>query len=148
MFISFYVSGQTTTGVTAGGEIAGSDGSVSYSVGQVFYLLINDTDANSVTAGVQQAFEISEVSALTDNILMTVSVYPNPSRHLLNVNFGDEQTRNLQLQLFDSYGKLLRQKQEVSKITTIDMRVYARGVYFLRIVKNNQVLKTFKIIKY
>jgi len=147
VFISFYINGQTTTSITAGGDATGSNGRLSYSVGQVIYLPVYDVSNNSVTGGVQQAFEISDVSALTNDVQMRLSVYPNPSTHFLNVDFGEEETHKLKIELFDSNGKILQQKQELSKITTINLDVYVRGIYYLHILKNDQVLKTFKIIK-
>jgi len=147
VIISFYASGQTTTGITAGGEAIGSDGTLSYSVGQVFYLPINDTDANSVIAGVQQAYEISEVSGVAQNVKIKVLIFPNPSSHLLTIDFGEENIKNLQLKFYDSNGKLLLNKQELSRTATINMEIYTRGTYYLTVIKNNQNLRTYKIIK-
>ena len=48
-----------------GGNAQGSGGSVSYSVGQLFYLIITG-ETGSVSEGVQQPYEISVVTAVVE----------------------------------------------------------------------------------
>lgn len=149
LFLSFVMQGisaQKAT-VASGGNATGSGGKVSYSIGQVAYA--NATGAGgTVTQGMQQPFEI--VTLGTDNfpeIMLSMSVYPNPTTAMVNLTVGDLDQENLQFYLTDIAGKHL-QFQKISEIETqIQMENYPNAVYFLNVFDNNKQLKTFKIIK-
>jgi hypothetical protein len=76
------VCSQETIPVSAG-EAMGSGGSVSYSVGQVFYTT-NTATTGSVSQGVQQPFELQTLSnpeLITVNL--TAVTYPNPTKDFI-----------------------------------------------------------------
>ena len=64
-----------------GGEASGTGGTVSYTLGQVWYTTLNSNDV-SITQGVQQPFEILEITGLPSStgITLDVSLFPNPGR--------------------------------------------------------------------
>ena len=84
----FSVNAQQAT--SNGGEASGSGGTVSYSVGQVVYQS-HDNGTNSVSEGVQQAFEISNHVGIAEAsaIQLTMNVFPNPSNGLLTLCIKD-----------------------------------------------------------
>ena len=135
----------------SGGNASGSGGSVSYSVGQVFYTTVSGASA-SVSEGVQQPYEISVFTGLKDNaaIDLTHAVYPNPTGGKLTLKM-DATTmpdiKSMIYQLYDVNGKLIRSDQLKEKETSIEMSDLTSSSYFLRILKNKKVIKTFKIIK-
>ena len=128
---------------TSGGEGSGSGGSVSYTIGQVFY----QTNA-SISEGVQQAYEILTVG-IQDQIAvdMKLNVYPNPTVDLLTLNVENYENKKLSYQLYSVNGLLLSRKQITANITQIDMVNRVPSIYFLKITNQNQTIKTFKIIK-
>ena len=131
----------------SGGEATGTTGSASYTVGQ----LITTTTINSngsVSAGVQQAFEISVTLGIEDTTInLTFAAYPNPTVDVLHLSISNFNQENLSYSLFNVQGQLLATKQVNNTTTTIGMQSYAPAVYFLKVTSNNQELKTFKIIK-
>jgi hypothetical protein len=132
------------TGINA----SGSGGSASYSVGQVVYT--TSTGANGTVAqGVQQPFEISEVSGLEEakGISLSVSAYPNPTTDFLTLEVKDFELSNLHFQLFDMNGKLLQNEKITGNQTSIVMSNLITATYFVKVVKGNRDVKTFKIIK-
>lgn len=133
---------------TSGGDASGSDGSASYSVGQVVYTTNTGTDG-SVAQGVQQPYEISIVTEIEEakEISLTFSVYPNPTTNFLKLNIGNYTPENLNYQLYDASSKIIESKKVYTIETSIYMENTARGIYFLKIIENNKVVKTFKIIK-
>ncbi len=138
---------QETT-ATSGGDASGSGGSVSCSIGQVFY--ITNTGSNgSVAQGVQQPFEISEASGIEEaaGITLQCSAYPNPSTDYLNLVVENYKLENLTYQLYDISGKLLETKKIESSETTIAMCNFNPGIYFLKVTDNSKEIKTLKIIK-
>ena len=129
----------------AGGEATGPGGSVSYSVGQVVYTSNTGTNG-SVSQGVQQPYEISVTVGLHETTLnLELSVYPNPTSNYLTLKVED--LSNLSYQLMDMQGKVIEDKKVTAVNTTITMEELAKATYFLKVIKNNQIVKTFKIIK-
>ncbi len=133
---------------TSGGKAEGSGGSVSYSVGQVFYTNLTGEDG-SVAQGVQQPYEISVVTAIEEaiGINLTISAYPNPATDYLQLKVENYESENLFYQLFDLNGKLLINKKVEDNETSIPMNGFIPGMYFLKITDNKKEIKTFKIIK-
>ena len=131
-----------------GGNAEGSGGTVSYTVGQVFYMF-NTAGNGSEAQGVQQAYEISVASAIedADAITLEIMVYPNPVSDLLKLKVGSYETNNLSFKLYNSNGIILENRQIEGNKTDIVMRNLAPGVYLLKVTNNRQELKTFKIIK-
>jgi hypothetical protein len=130
----------------AGGDAAGTGGSVAYSVGQVVYTTSNGT--GSVNQGVQQPYTLL-ATGLNDHpdVNLSFSAYPNPAVNYLNLNVGKQDLKNLSFQLFDVQGKLLLTKKINTAETSIKMEEYNSGNYFLKVISNSSELKTFTIIK-
>lgn len=143
---------QAQTAVTAtGGNASGSGGSVSYSVGQVFYTT-NTRINGSVAQGVQQPFEISVVTGLEEakEINLMVSAYPNPTTDFLNLKVDASTTLSIQslsYQLYDMNCRLLETKKLEGNQTSIVMSNLVTATYFLKVIEGNKEVKTFKIIK-
>lgn len=148
------VSLQAQTSVNAsGGNATGSGGSVSYSVGQLVYTT-NTGTSGSVAEGVQQAYEISVVTALEEakGINLSVSAYPNPTTDYLTLSIDNSVKTNhdlslLSYQLYDMNGKLLQSKTINEAQTHIAMGNLIRASYLLTVSQNNTTFKTFRIIK-
>jgi len=131
-----------------GGNASGSGGSASFSVGQVVYLVHTGT-TGSVAEGVQQPYEISVATAIevAKGITLSVSAYPNPTSDYLQLQVESKKLKDFSFKLFDVYGKLLQEHKNIGTVTQIEMSQYKSGVYFLKVLTNNQWIKTFKIIK-
>ena len=129
----------------AGGEASGSGGSSSYSVGQVLYT--SSTGSNGiVTHGVQQAYEIFVTVGMEEtNINLELSVYPNPTANYLNLKVED--TDKLIYQLYDLQGRMLANAEVMSNSTRINLEGQPASTYFLVVLKENKIIKTFKVIK-
>ncbi len=128
-----------------GGDAFGNGGSVSYSVGQVVYTTNSGTDG-SVAQGVQQPYEISTANGVEESsINLEVSVYPNPTTNYLILKV--EENVGLSYHLFDLQSKLITNDRISQNSTTINMEALPRSTYFLKVSRDNQVVKTFQIIK-
>ncbi len=138
---------QSTISAT-GGNSEGSGGTLSYTVGQVFYQF-NTAGNGSEAQGVQQAYEISVTTAIegTDAITLEIIVYPNPVSDLLKLKVESYETTNLSFKLYNTIGTLLENRKIERNETDIVMRNLAPGIYFLTVTNNRRELKTFKIIK-
>ena len=133
--------------LATGGDASGSGGSVSYSVGQLVYT-INTGTGGAVAQGVQQPYEISAITGIEETgISLEMSVYPNPATKFVKLKVESKKLKKLSYQLYDINGKLLDSEIIKGNETTINMGSLTPSTYFLRVVDNNRVIKSFKIIK-
>ena len=151
VLFSFIIFAQIAIGQNSvnasGGDVTGSGGSASTSVGQLVYAYSSGTDG-SVSAGVQQTFFLYSTSETTEiNKNINMSVYPNPTADKLLLRVDGNEANNLMYQLFDSNGMLLNEGVITSPTIDIQMNKYHRATYFVKVYSDSQELKTFKIIK-
>ena len=132
----------------SGGNAAGIGGSVSYSVGQVFYSTNNGTNG-SVAQGVEQAFEITNFTGIDTpkGITLQYSAFPNPTSGFLKLKVEDFNIENLFYQLYDMSGKLIEYKMVKGNETIIVMSQLVPATYFLKVIQHTKEVKSFKIIK-
>ena len=78
---------------------------------------------------------------------MLLVVFPNPTTSFLNLQIADLKKEQLVYQLTDALGKLIIENKITESSTQINMNAQAEAIYFLKIIQNNQTVKTFKIIK-
>lgn len=132
----------------AGGNASGSEGSVSYTIGQMAYTL-NSGTSGSVSQGVQQPYEIMVLTGVDERlgIDLTMKAYPNPTTNFLTLSHNKSDLSELVYQLCDMNGRLLESKILESGETTISMSKYNPSAYILKVIQNNKEIKTFKIIK-
>jgi len=130
----------------SGGNASGSGGTVSYSVGQVVYTTNTGTNG-SVAQGIQQAYEISVITAVEEAKDISLSAYPNPTTDYLTLEVNDFQRSSLRFQLYDMNGKLLQSEKITNHQTTIFMGDLATATYLVKVIRNKKEVKTFKIIK-
>jgi hypothetical protein len=149
VFYPFVWSVAQQTAATAGGNIQGTGGSVSYTVGQVASLYQGQS-FGSVAQGVQQSYEIFLVTGIAEvkGIALDFQVYPNPVQDFLKLKIQDLTLENLIWKIYDSSGKLLNNDRVSGAETLIPMTNYAAGIYLFSVTnKNNLQYKTFQIIK-
>jgi len=132
----------------SGSNASGDDGSVSFTVGQIFYTSSTGTNG-SVAEGVQQPYEISVIVGIEQarDINLICTIYPNPATDLLTLKVENAADEKLYFQLYDIMGKLLVSKKLIDSKTTISMEDIPPAIYFLKVTDNQKVVKTFKIIK-
>ncbi|MBA7539029.1 hypothetical protein ES705_31307 [subsurface metagenome] len=133
---------------TAGSNASGNGGSASYTIGQVAFQTHLGTNG-SVAEGIQQAYEISVVSAIeeTEGIDLSLIAYPNPTTDYLTLEVKDIEFSNLNFQLYNMQGKLLQKEKITETETQIDMSGLVPSTYFVKVVKDNKEIKIYKIIK-
>ena len=81
----FYDAQQAPLAAGASNQTAA--GSISYSVGQIFYEP-QQTAAGGVTTGVQQPYEIFTMATQENAVQNSISVYPNPVKDFLIVDLN------------------------------------------------------------
>ena len=132
--------------VPFGGDATDGSVSVSYTVGQVA-VQANSDGSTTIYEGVQQPYEIQIIGI--DNypgIVLNAIVYPNPTVGNVQLTINDEQLEG-EVRVFDMNSKFLFVKKIEGENTEIPMSGLAAGTYFVNVVSEKQVLKTFKVVK-
>jgi hypothetical protein len=136
--------------LTSGGDATGAGGSSSYTVGQVVYTTATGTNG-SVAQGVQQPYEISITAGVKETTInLEMNVYPNPTANYLQLKVDASTSlsnQQLSYQLIDLQGKVIENKKVVEAKTSINMEALPKSIYFLNVTRDNQTVKTFKVIK-
>lgn len=76
-----------------------------------------------------------------------VSIYPNPTSGIINVNFDNLINDEMNIQITNSIGQLLFNEKVKTIHSTYNLQKLPAGLYFVNIVKNNKVVAIQKIIK-
>jgi hypothetical protein len=131
----------------SGGDASGSGGSISFTIGQLIYTT-DIASIGSISKGVQQPFDFITLGTDDfDGINLQCIVYPNPTSDFIKLKMDNYDSDKLVFELYDLTGKLLQTQKITEKETLISMRDFLPSFYFLKVTENNNVLKTFKIIK-
>ena len=81
----------------------------------------------------------------------SMTVYPNPTNGIVNIQFTDNNSPITQIHVFDIYGKLLGvvETQNFASLQTaqIDLSRYANGVYFIKAVMDGKTIAVRKVVK-
>jgi len=131
--------------LAAGGKAVGSTGTASFSVGQVSY---KSPEGNIISNGVQQPYEIQTLgkSGFTA-IQLEMKVYPNPTIDELQLKISEKNFTEYTYQLYDTTGKTVLTEKINQEESTISMKNFSAGIYFLDVTLKNESVKTYKIIK-
>jgi len=136
----------TSINVT-GGDISGEEGSVSYSIGQVYYSSYNGKETY-VTEGVQQPLIISitPIDKKEEDSFKVVA-YPNPVTNYLKIEASTYTNGSLSYHLMDLHGRLLQEARIGKSGAQVDVSRLSVAMYLLRISDNGKFIKTIKILK-
>jgi hypothetical protein len=130
----------------SGGNVTGSGGSVSFSVGQSFYTAVSGAGGN-IVMGVQQPYEIYVNGVELPNKPIAISVFPNPTAHMLQVQFTELNPWPASYQLIDAQGRVVQKDNLSGQSDHVSMANLPSGNYFLQVIRNNKEIQSFSIIK-
>jgi hypothetical protein len=133
-----------------GGDISSEEGSVSYSIGQVYYTSLQG-NKNHVTEGIQQPLVISitpidKIDEKEEEIFK-LAAYPNPVTDYFIIEASTYNNRSLSYHLMDLQGRLLKLDRIGKSGAKVDISRLSAAIYLLRISDNGKHIKTIKIIK-
>lgn len=133
--------------VSSGGDASGSNGTVSYSIGQANYITASGS-GGVITEGVQQPYVINVATGIQEtSINLTCSVSPNPTADYVVLSVQKNDVQDMSYSLMDVQGKLITHQSLSGTNTTISMVNYADAMYLIKVFNNNNEVKSFKIIK-
>ncbi len=159
LFIPFVGISQTTqsntdimeTIVTSGNNASGSSGTVTYSIGQVFYTYIGTEPVFNVAQGIQHQEKDETLGnpEIEEPAKAEMFVFPNPTSDFVNISMTGLELESAQrsYRLYDIQARLLKQNTISQDETQVSLANLTPSVYILVVYVDNKKLKSFKIIK-
>ena len=95
----------------------------------------------------QSTYEISTATETPLGSELNITVYPNPTTDYLMLEVGQPDLKGMQYQILDLKGSVLENKNLSNDLERLDFSVFPNGIYLIIIKQENQVIKSFKIIK-
>ena len=130
----------------AGDEFKNADISLTWTFGEPIIETLNNS-SNTLTQGFNQTKIIVTAIGSIAELSYSVTAYPNPASDFVYLKVESESFKNLEYIFYDSKGTILVRKILVSSIEAIDLRDLTSGVYFLELLDNKKMTRTFKIVK-
>ena len=128
-----------------------SNGSLSFTVGEVVLLTQTDAAGNSLSSGFTSGATLSTIAVQeTDARVLDVRVYPNPTTELVNVQLNYTTLDRVRVVVTDLQGKQVYSGTYagIANVIGIHTAAYAPGTYMLSLLSmDEQLLGTYKIIK-
>lgn len=130
-----------------GGDLSSEEGSVSFSISQVYYISFNGQE-NYVSEGIQQPLISSSTNLVEkEEEIFRVAAYPNPATNYFTIEASTYTDRALSYQLMDINGRFLIEGKIGKSRTQVDVSNLSLALYLLIISDNGKQIKTIKIIK-
>ena len=131
--------------ITSSGDYyESSNASLSWTIGES----MTETYTSGITI-LTQGFQQSRLTASSvfelDNLNISIKIAPNPTPDIITLYIDNY--KDINYQLFDFNGKLLKQSNVLSQETEINFSQLAYAAYFLKIMKGKQMIKSYQVIK-
>ncbi len=128
----------------------GSTFAMDYTVGEVMVSTLNSAN-NFLTQGFQQPFSTMVVSVPEESSEQAL-IYPNPVVSDFQIQLVSPDQGDYQVMVYDMLGQLVsssttRLAEQSAGIITTDVSSFSTGNYFVRVVYNQQLVFSGKIIK-
>jgi len=87
--------------------------------------------------------------SIEDDLLSSISIYPNPTKEILNINFGSSNSTNssTKITIYDIQGKTIKMIQRTGEIIQkVNTSQLSNGIYVLKIITENGSQSTHKLV--
>lgn len=136
---------------SSGTSMAQSNGSLSFTVGELVVLSQTDSDGNTLGGGFTSGATISTASIQEPNgAVLNVKVFPNPTTDLITVAIQETKLSSVEIEITDINGKVISNEKYagISNNIGINSASWNTGTYFLTIKGDKaEVLGIYKIVK-
>lgn len=107
------------------------------------------TDAGGCQATNGDTYEVYvNPVGMEDNVNANFVLYPNPSANELNIQYKNENAKNVSVEIYSSSGKLILSREMISfEKTLISTEGFPAGIYFISLKDDRGLIATKKWIK-
>ena len=138
------------TSLNSGGtDITHKLGMVSYSIGQTFYQ-VSENSIGAIYQGVHHSYKIESINTTSDLNKANIDVFiafPNPTKDFLTLQFTGGVLQDYIFILYDVTGRKIIQQTIKNKETMIELSNLKPGMYIIQIMQRNNIISVKKIIK-
>lgn len=97
---------------------------------------------------VHKMSQSSNPTAIQENITdNTISIYPNPTNGMVQIDLGTLTNNNIKIQVFNSLGQMLIDQKANAQQTVLNLQQYPTGIYFVKVMNENEIITHKAIVK-
>jgi len=100
----------------------------------ISHFFVQFSDSTLLTASINE-FDLNE----------KIILYPNPSSEFLSIEFKMLQP-DTKVEILNLNGRHLFEKKITTKITTIDVSTFSKGIYIVQVSKHNEIQEVRKLV--
>jgi hypothetical protein len=141
LFNSYFSQAQITFNAN-GADIYSSNGSISLSIGELFYL--NKGENYNQAEGIQNGLVSYNTTSKTN---LTISIYPNPTNDFINIKVKDLNIKNLSYCIYNNAGNELSKGYLFNNESIISFMRFPPAIYLLKIYSAQNTILTYQILK-
>ena len=131
---------------SAGGQFKGDTRQISFTIGEPIIQTLQNQDLILTQGFHQPQLWITEVNEM-EGTTFQIKAFPNPTTDLVKLTVNKELPIGSSYRVYNINGALISKNQIKNLTTEIPFRQLAPASYFLKVVSEDKLLKTFKIIK-
>ncbi len=131
---------------SSGGILEGDTRQVSFTVGETV-VKTHEGQQIMITQGFHQPMLWVTAVDEMEGITFQIKAYPNPATDIVKLTVNEELPIGSSYQLYDMHGGLISTKKIEQLTTEVPFQQLVPASYFLKVVSEDKILKTFKIIK-
>lgn len=133
--------------VNSGGtEYSNESVNFNWTIGQTAINTVSSDEA-ILTQGFQQnLYSITKIYSDLEQIV-EIWMFPNPTDNIVFIEILDDEFTTGTIEIIDINGKIIDIKQISGKNHQLELGHYSSKMFLINIKQNNQILKTYKIIK-
>ncbi|MEN9997698.1 MAG: hypothetical protein RI922_688 [Bacteroidota bacterium] len=115
------------------------------------YQLFDDNLADGInyyrlkTVDVDGKFVYSSIASL--NYMQIITIYPNPVKSIVSVEFESTNYENTSVELTSIFGYVLLKENMTKGLLELDMSGFASGVYFVNVIKDGSIVALKRVVK-
>ena len=135
--------------VSLGSSVSNQQGNISFTLGQPSYVNVKSS-SGSMEFGVQQPYQFVAVTSISNQPdLLSLSIYPNPAQEFLEIkNLQQLISRGkLKIQIISRSGQTVLLEDIKTFQERFDVSRYKSGAYYINVLQQEKLLRTFKFIK-
>jgi hypothetical protein len=128
--------------VVSGKNIENTSGSMSYTIGDVFYT--KNIRGFSINEGMQQSYIINEIASKT---ILRVSLYPNPTNNFVYFKVENLNYKNLSFKLYDISGRIITSGKILNEQSVLSLQNFPNNIFIVKVFRGEFEEQSFKILK-
>lgn len=129
---------------TAVNKVANLEYSTTSATGSIVEFFRQTPCVNEQWCGIVVADKNETLNNTTDNGVMALQCYPNPSNGTVTVSYPTETPTTVLV--YDTAGKLINQTNLFNQSVTLNLSAYQSGLYMVAIVQNGKIVERTKLV--